>query len=65
MLREKERDKRKKTKFTNLLLSEEEFENLPKVVKVLNIVKTGSKRLCANDVTLSTADRVNSLERFN
>ena len=55
---ELERDKRKKKKLRGLLLSEEETEILPVVVEALDIVKAGSTLLCANNVTLSTADRV-------
>ena len=57
-LKSKERNKKKKEKLANLFLSEDEVEKLKDIVKALGIVKSGSQRLCGNNVTLSAADRV-------
>ena len=57
-LHEKEKNKKKKERISKLFLTEEEKETLPEIVKALDYVKIGSTRLCKNNLTLSTADRV-------
>ena len=51
-------------------LSADEIDLLHDLVIALGIVKTATKRLCGNDITLSTADQVSNLiislnARFN
>ena len=57
-LYEKEKNKKKKEKIGRLFLSETEKDNLPEITKALSYVKKGSQRLCKNNLTLATADRV-------
>ena len=58
--KKKEKNKKKKEKIGRLFLSETEKDNLPEITKALSYVKKGSQRLCKNNLTLATADRVSS-----
>ena len=57
-LQAKEKNKKKKQRLQSLYLTDDEMELLSAIVKALKIVSGGSKILCGNDVTLSSADRV-------
>ena len=60
----KEKNKKEKEKLANLRLSDDEKEKLHTVVEALGIVKSGAKRLCGNNVSLSIADRVSFFVLF-
>ena len=57
-LHDKEKDKKKKKKLKDLDFSDEDKEIIEELIAALRIVKTGSKRLCRNDITLREADGV-------
>ena len=59
-LQNKEKNKKRKKKMQDLKLTETEVETVKAVLAALKIVKSGSQYLCANDMTLSTADRVSN-----
>ena len=57
-LHAKEKNKAKKKKIKDLELTEDEWETIKEVYAALKIVMSASTKLCSNDVTLATADRV-------